>query len=435
LLAFVITFLAFAACAHLGPGVNNDTAAANLPAWWFVRHGSFFLDHVPALPHSMWFIHAGAHIVSNRTPGIVLFGVPVQGALAFTKLSPDQIGALTAALATAAASANTILLLRRLGSVRLAVGCGVPLIFGTAIWTVAGTELWPHTADVFWISLALLSLTKNRTLLAGILLSPLVLIRPHLSVAIAIIGIWLGVNRRSGRVVAHFAVPAVISSLLLVLWNHYLYGQASIAGGYSGHVDTLPGHMWMPLRYIANIAAAAGSPLRGVFLYTPVAVLALLCIPSGWRRSPDWAKASFVGGLAYEAVQLRLNRYSGGTGFYSNRLVIELLLFAAPLVFLGYQDWRARGATRVRLARALAISSVGIHSLGAVLPGAYLLHQQHWTSWGPIAAVKYEPTVAVSIICLTLILAVALLLAPIQMIDLRKRRRWINHQSPAPEHA
>ena len=410
---FLVVLPLYALGAHWGEQRMNDTDAANWPAWWLVHHGTFFLDGFKS--GNPWFVHAGGHLVSNRMGGVILFGVPLQAAFGGLDLWPNAIGALTAVLATSLSTANMAVVFKRLGAPsQLAFTSAMCLAFGTAVWTVSSAELWPHTADLFWISLAFLALTRDRTLVAGLLLAPLILTRAHLAVVIAVIGIWLAWRRRSVRVLLHFAAPALLAVLALVAWNDFMYGTPSLVGGYAGKVEALPGHGDVLLRYLLNLAGAVGSPLRGVLLYTPLVVVAILCIPVGWRRSPDWARAALVGGALYEGVQHGLNRYSGGTSFYSNRLVLELLLLASPLVVLGYQEWRERGPHRATITRALAMTSIGIHALGAFLPDTYFLHPQHWTTWGPVAALHYETGPAVAIIVVAVAAGVIVTLWPLR---------------------
>jgi hypothetical protein len=328
-----------------------------------------------------------------------------------------------------------VLSFRRLtGDFPLAIAAAICLGLGTAFWTVAGAELWTHTANLFWLSGAMLALTRSRTLLAGILIAPVVPTRPHLVVVIAIVGLWLALQRHSWRVLLHFAMPAIIALGGLLVWNDYIYGSVSIGGGYAGHAASLtsgnPSAAW---RYIIDVAGTLGSPMRGVLLYTPLTVVAVLCIPAGWRRAPDWARAAFVGGLVYEAIQLRINRYGGGTGFYSNRLVLELFLLATPLIVLGYQTWRDHGPHRAAIVRGLAVMSVGIHALGAFLPAAYFHHRQlHWTTWGPIAAVHYETGPAVAIIVVAVTAGMLVTLWPLH----QRTRTWpLRRRAPAGEAA
>ena len=428
LTSLAVCFAAYLLTAHYTLRVN-DTDATNWPAWWFVRHGTFFLDGFHS--NNPWFVHAGVHIVSNRMGGVILFGLPMQAVFMGMYVSANAVGALTAALTTSIAMANMAVVFRRLeATVGLALGATACLALGTGMWTVSSTELWTHTANVFWLSCALLALTYNRTLVAGILVAPVIPTRPHLVVVIAILGLWLALHRRSWRVLLHFAVPALVSLAGLLAWNTYMYGTSTIGGGYAGHENALTGSTGTLWPFIRDIAGTVGSPLRGIILYTPLIVIAALCIPAGWRRAPDWAKATFVGGFVYQVVQLRLNRYSGGTAFYSNRLVLEMFLLATPLVVLGYKDWRERSPHRATVTRALTAASIGIHALGAFLPRTYFFpHEQHWTTWGPVAAVRYETGPAIAIIVATVIAGTVVTVWPLL------RRRTALAAEPAPAFA
>jgi hypothetical protein len=411
----VVSFSAFillAMTAHWGPVRMNDADAANWPSWWFVRHGTFFLDGFHS--NNPWFIHANGHFVSNRTPGVILFGLPLQALFLRAYISANVVGSLTATLATAGALANVSVALRKLVGQRLALSATACLGFGTATWTVAGAELWPHTADLFWLSLAMLALTEQRVLLGGLAMSPLILTRPHLAFAIGVVGLWMGISQRSVRVLLCFAVPASVSVGLLVAWNALTFGSPSLWGGYAGHVDVLPGQGNVVWRYIVNIAGAVASPQRGLLLYTPLALFCVIWIAAGWRRAPVWLRAFLIGGLAYDAVQLRLNRYSGGYGFYSNRLLLESILMGAPLLVIGYQSWAENKPQRAVLARGLAALSIAIHSLGAFLPGAYYLHGQPWNTWGPVAAVRYETGAAIAIIVIAVIAGAVITVWPLR---------------------
>lgn len=403
----------------------NDAIAANWPAWTFVHHGTFFLDHIKHLPRELWFVHSGGHLVSNRMAGVIFIGVPAQAVFALFAHSPNVAGGVTAAVVTAAAVATLAVVLRRVCNSELALAAALCVGAGTAFWTAASSELWTHGPDALWLSLSLLALTRDRYLLCGLALVPALMTRPHLAVVAATLGLLLSWRKRAVRPAIAIGVPSITAMALLVAWNTYYYGSPSIGGGYAGREDALTGQGAGNWAFVRDIAGTMGSPLRGLLLYTPVAVVGCLCLVLGWRRAPDWARAALLGGVLYEAVQLRLNRYSGGTGFYSNRLIVELLLLAAPLVVLGYQEWRNGGRHRVTLTRALVMASVGIHAVGALFPNSYLLHPQYWTTWGPVAAVRYETGPAIAIIVATVIVGAIVTVWPL-------RRRTSSTTEPAP---
>jgi hypothetical protein len=113
-----------------------------------------------------------------------------------------------------------------------------------AVVRAAGAHLQPHAA-------------------AGILIAPVIPTRPHHVVVIALLGLWLGLQRRSWRVLLHFAVPAVVAVAGLLVWNHHMYGAWSIGGGYTGSADALTSSHAAAWTYVRDVAGTLGSPLRG----------------------------------------------------------------------------------------------------------------------------------------------------------------------------
>jgi hypothetical protein len=83
----------------------------------------------------------------------------------------------------------------------------------------------------------------------------------------------------------------------------------------------------------------------------------------------------------------------------------------------------------VTVTRALVVLSVGIHALGAFLPDAYFHHAQYWTTWGPVAAVRYETGPAIAIIVATVIAGTVVTVWPLL------RRRTALAAEPAPAFA
>src|SRR5438874_13601390 len=110
---FTLFTTVYALTAHWTfPGL--DTEAAAWPAWSLVHHGTVNLAGVAHLPANSWFIHAHGQVLSNRTIGVVLAGVPVNALLGWTGITPAAAAALTAVLLSAAAVATTAVVLRSL---------------------------------------------------------------------------------------------------------------------------------------------------------------------------------------------------------------------------------------------------------------------------------------------------------------------------------
>lgn len=384
-LGFAVLFLA---TAHWWGSLSVDTQAADYASWRLVHTGSLDLSGVPDLPDDPFFVRSGSQIIPDRTMGIILLGVPLQAVLAPLQLSPDTPGVLTAVICAAVTLANMALVFRRMGGGnRTAIAAASVLGLGTAVWTVAASELWSHTASLLFLSAILVALSRDRLGWAAIWVTPLVWSRPHLAVVPAAIGVWLLLGRRRLRPAGYFAVSGVFAFAALLLWNNWVYGHPSLTGPYYG------GYVGTRLKatggsatsaWFGNLLGAAFSPLRGVFLYSPVVALALVCLVYGWRRCPSWAQGATVGGFAYQAVQFKLNGFSGGTAFFGNRVVLELLLLCAPAAYVGYTHLVTKRPGIRPLARSLAAASVAIHATGAILAGAapnYGDPSHAWHTW------------------------------------------------------
>ncbi|MDQ1628892.1 MAG: hypothetical protein QOI54_2636 [Actinomycetota bacterium] len=380
----------FVLTSHWWTGQNADGVAAAWPAWQLVHHGMFDLSGLPGLPPDHWFVRAGDALVSNRTPGVILAGVPANLLLFWTHLAPEKLAAWTAALFSAGAVANIAVLLRGLVSPRLAIAASGVLAFGTAMWTVASAELWTHGPDAFWLSLGLLFVSRRRYALSGLAMAPLVLTRPHLAVVIAVLGIWEAVIRRSLRPCLAMGAPAALAMVALLLWNRWMFHAASIGGGYTYAADNATRSPWTGMEQFGeNVAGALVSGWCGVLLYSPV-LLALACaLPAGWREAPSWARAALVGGLAYQVVQFRINGFNGGGEFYGNRLVLELFVLATPVLTVGYGRWSAGRPRRVVVTTMLAALSVAIYGTGALLADYWVGGTfSDWTTWYPQRVVQ-----------------------------------------------
>ena len=287
--------------------------------------------------------------------------------------------------------ANLSLLLRRaVTDSRTALACTLVVAFGTGLWVNASAELWAHGPDVFWLTLSMLALQRDRQWLAGAWLCPVIWTRPHLALLAASVGVVLAVARRSVLPLLRVGVPSLLGLSALLLWNNWLFGKPSIGGGYPGRAAAFAATG--PSQLSAFGQSAAGSlisPLHGLLVYSPIVLVALPCMLVGLRRCPAWMTACVIGGLAYQVAQWKINGFTGGTGQYSYRLPIELIVLSAPAALVGYQHWRSTSARLASTARLLAGMSIAIHIIGVYWFQAYSDHDQvldPWRTWGTAMA-------------------------------------------------
>jgi hypothetical protein len=402
--------------AHYG-WTSGDTRSAVLPAWQLVHHGSLWVEHMN--PRPAWSVPAiHGHMVSNRMPGVELVNVPLVAM--FWWLGPSVVPmALTAATMTAATVAFLYLTFRRLVSTRLAFAATLVAAFGTSLWTVASAEVFPHTVDAFCIAVTMYALSRERIWLAGLAVAAAIPARPHMAAVALVVGVGLSWVKRSWRPLLVVGVPATLGLTGLFAWNYMLYGHASISGGYASYVvNTLTttsassssgGLVW----YLVNIAGFLVSPQRGLFVFLPVAVVLLFGVRRAWRVAPAWVRIMAVGGVAYSAIQLHVNRFDGGQNFYAYRLATELVVCTAPLLVLATAHWAVETERRMRLTRALAAVSIGLQAVGAfAFTLADVSPSRPWHASPVLDALSARPAVAMFLLLATVAVSLRFLRPP-----------------------
>jgi hypothetical protein len=390
LAVFATTAAIYLFTAHWQSGQVSDAIAASWPGWLLAHHGTMFLDGsaYPTDNFAIYPVHG--HVVAVRTTGVVWAGIPVHLLLGWTGIGPRQGGALTAALMTAAAMANVSLLLRSLLPLRRALAATATIAFGTTAWTVASAELWTHGPDLLWLSTGLLAAIHGRHWIAGAAFGAAFLTRPHLAVIALLIGLGVTWDSRRLRTLLPYVATACVTFLVQLAWTDWYYGYANLLGPYETHVAVLEdGPGWG-----TNILGALVAPGCGLLLFSPVVVVAAMTIPSGWRSAPAWTRRAAVGGLLYVLIQMRLNHFSGGGGFYGYRLPLEGVVAAAPLG--AYSWYRASYQRWVRVAGTVtAAASVTIIGFGALLAPYMRGGVGDWDVWYPWVVVKAAGIAAV----------------------------------------
>lgn len=389
--------------------VSDDTKSAVLPAWQFVHHGNLWVEHMRPRPY--WSVLSGDHFASNRMIGLQVVNIPMVALLYW--MGPSVVpGALTAAAITAGTVAFMFLVFRRLAAPWLAYAATGVLAFGTSLWSVASTEVFPHTVDAFCLALVMYALVRERHLLAGMAFALAIPSRPHVAVIALMVGVGLAWSSRSWRWLLAIGIPAAASLALTVEANNLLFGQFSIAGGYAPYVEnnltsTSDGAAHMLL---INIAGFLVSPKRGLFVFLPLAVVLLPGVRLAWSRSDAWIRVMALGGVAYSLVQLRVNRFDGGNRFYGYRLATELVICMAPLALVAARSWALEVPLRVRLMRSAAAASVGLQAIGVFgFTLAYTTASDPWRGSGILDGLAKRPVPTFVLLLATLAVSAWLL--------------------------
>jgi hypothetical protein len=332
-----------------GDARPTERVAASL-----VQEGDLDLDEYPDVEEP-FARTVGAHRVSIYPVASAVLAAPVF-ALARASFLLDETGLAlagkwAASLFSAAAAALLYLALGRRRPHREALWTAIVFALGTTVWSTSQV-LWQHPAAVLGLSAALLCLVRAEEddRWAG---------RAGLPLALAVAARYADV----ALVFVLFAATAVrwprrIPQLLgwsfpvaaLVLAYHWVYYGSPLRQGLAVERFSAPwgeGHLGLLV-----------SPGKGLFVFTPVAVMGVVGLVRALRYD-DRALAATCGlaVLAHWILVGRWLEWHGGESWGP-----RLLTDALPLVFLFLPDGYDLAP---RLTVALGVLSIGVQALGA----------------------------------------------------------------------
>jgi hypothetical protein len=365
----------------------NDNRAVNISAWSLGTRGTLALpDHFEGA-HA-WLVEGkDGNVYSNRFPGPILWAAPFHaaGERVMQRGEPDHPvflnfapGGVAAATVTALAVGASFLVFRRLADRRLAVGASLVLAFGTGVWSVSADAMWAHGLTHLTLILGVLAAADGRNVRAGAAFAASVLARPHTAVVAAVVGLWSGWRSRRVRPVVVIGVVSGLGVVALAIYSQALFGTWQPIAGYRSTAITAAATTG-PLLFLERAVLTLGHPARGVLIYTPFLLVFAPFLHHGWRASPWWVRAAALGGCLYLVVQLLVNTWTGGSGFFGSRLTLETLVLAAPLLLRTWQvsvrhDERWKGA-----AVGLMLVAALTHAVGATVRSVHPESREEWT--------------------------------------------------------
>lgn len=212
--------------------------------------------------------------------------------------------------------------------------------FATSMWSICSQAMWQHTASVLAIVSSLYFLARGSIPGAAIMAALSVAMRPSDFLFVAASMAVLGFRRKGRwRALAWYTGASAVVGGVLAAYNLYVFG--SLRGDYTQSFDGA---------FFEGLAGLLFSPGRGLFVYTPLFLLAL------WRKPEDrvqWIAVSFA--VAHVLLYARWPIWWGGHCF-GPRLLAEL----SPVLVLSLLRVRIRVVFV-----ALAVLSVGIQFVGA----------------------------------------------------------------------
>jgi hypothetical protein len=335
----------------------GDTRATERVAASLVHERDFDLDEYPEV-EPPFAREVGDHRVSIYPVLPAVLAAPVF-ALASLVFDLDENGSamagkIAASLLSAAAAGLLFAAVRaRRRTETEAVWAAGLFALGTTVWSTS-QALWQHPAAVLFLCLALLWLTRAEedTVWAGRAGLPLALMvaARHSDVVIAAV-LTVAIGIRWPRRLLLLALSAAPVAVLLLAYNAWAFGSP-LAHGFSGSASRFS-ETWG-----VGQAGLLVSPGRGLFVYTPVAALAIFGLVRAFRYGERWLTLALGGAaLAHLLFVGKWGEWYGGES-WGPRLMTDAL----PLLFLFIPE-----AMDVlpRVTAALGIVSIAVQALGA----------------------------------------------------------------------
>lgn len=258
--------------------------------------------------------------------------------------------------------------MRRPRAIIIALALGL----GTCVWPISSQSLWQHGANEFYLSAAILCLTRiSRNWLwaagCGAALGAAVLCRPDSAVVAVAVGLYVVIARRR-------AAPAFVSGALpllvgFVIYNlHYFGTLLAVSQARAGELVALEktgvANLWQtPLA--TGLMGILLSPSRGLFVFSPFLLFALWGAASSWkdRRWSELRPLSIAVVIIWCINARHFDWWSGWSFGYRHIVDTSLLLciLIAPII-----EHVVRKRLLLGVFAMLLTFSIGVQFLGAM---------------------------------------------------------------------
>lgn len=297
---------------------------------------------------------------------------------------------LGAAVTTAVSVSLVLLALCTLTSLHTAAAIALVYGVGTSTWAISSQALWQHgLAELALAGLSLSLLrpdTRGAAVAAGGWAALGVLTRPSMVVFAALAAVFIGVHRR--RRLPPFLLLPIAGGALLCAYNLALHGR--LGGGYTDQAVYLS-QLGPPT--LTGVAGLLVSPNRGLFVFTPVALLALGAL-SRRGRGGSWPHYLLAGTAAYVLF------YGGFTYWwaaqvYGPRYLVDTLpafaLCSVPAVEWLWRRRAGRGALLLLAGWSIAVQGAGVYGYTRdwdYIPNNINVHPERLWDWHDMQIVR-----------------------------------------------
>jgi Dolichyl-phosphate-mannose-protein mannosyltransferase len=395
----------------LGAG---DTVPASYLPLSLLREFDFDLNEFPFLYEGEmpWFLQRiNGRVVSAYPPWASLLAVPVYllpvlGGLAAQSPWIHDLEKLSATLITALSVVLLLFTLRRLTNEKVAWSIAIVYAFGTSSFSSSSQALWQHGPSQFFLTLTIYWLVKGLdeprfSAFAGLALGSAIVCRPS-NVFMAIpIAAYVLLRHRDHFV--GFCLAALPPFLGFVTYN-MIYNGSPVSTGFAvgiinpSRLRSLGAHLFKtPLH--EGLTGILVSPSRGLFIYSPILLLAFVGMVMVWRDSKLvlLKYLSLAPLLTILLTAKWINWYGGGS--YGPRLLADTTPFLCLYLYPLFE--RAQSRPLLKYASAcLVLLSICLHALrvfgGGDWNGHPLVdsHPERLWSWADSPPVYYGKNAA-----------------------------------------
>lgn len=260
------------------------------------------------------------------------------------------------------------------------------LAFGTCMWSINSQALWQHGMIALLFSILFYLVVRNEKqedfriyILLGIFSALLVFTRPSDMFLALPTFVYTAFRKRPYFLT--YCVSGIITALPFLMYNE------SAAGNIFGGYGSLLSEFSFGFQALVHLAGVLISPNRGLFIYTPIALLSLLGILKIKSRikNPELQRLFYCFGIAFILeilVYSTFNCWWAGTTygprFFSGSLPLIFILAGIFLDSLGNSDKNDRGDSTSARIVCLVIVSLILWSVFVQIVGAFYYPNGNW---------------------------------------------------------
>ncbi len=288
------------------------------------------------------------HVCSVFPPGMGVLALPFFAPFVLTGWDPLDLGLLVhgghvvAAIVEILATLVLWSLLRRFATPRWSLTLVLLYFLATSVRTVASQALWQHSGvhlavtSALWLVLREDAVPLSRELAAGVLLGLGAVVRQ--TTALVAIGLH---GFRPARLLT-MVVGVAIGVAPLLAYNDLAFGSP-LEQGYGVKTFATP--------IQTGLYGLLASPSRGLFVYTPYVIFALLALLRAWRWPGEVAGRLRGLSLAWIVAVVLYSMYSEWWGgrVFGSRFLDDF----APILFVALAWGTSVGMLASRFARVL----------------------------------------------------------------------------------